>query len=59
MKSEKNPRGAGRKKLDDDAKKQKISTSLKPWLIKKLRECPGKQSQIVEYALIKYFNLIE
>jgi hypothetical protein len=47
--------GAGRKRLG----RKPISFRIKPELIKKLRDSKLTQTQIIEDALIKYFDEVE
>jgi hypothetical protein len=56
-KSPENPRGAGRKTIDDPAlKRRMLAIKLPGWLIDKLKAEPGSQSRLIERALIKFFN---
>jgi hypothetical protein len=55
-KTPENPRGAGRRKLDEALKKQPLYIKLPGWIIEKLKTEPGSQSRHIENALIKFFK---
>lgn len=46
----------GRKKMDDKEKAVKQCITIKPWLTAMINETGEKRSQLIEKALIYYFN---
>jgi len=57
MKTERNPRGAGRKPCDPALKKKSLGTRLSPWLIKWMNEQGKSKSILIEEALIGWNEL--
>lgn len=51
MISDKNPRGAGRKKMDDADKKHRVQITLSPDVYRALNEIDMPTSKIIDKAL--------
>lgn len=58
MRSKQNPKGAGRKELPASLKKIKLHNFRLPrWIVDWLLSNKGKGSQLLEEAVVNYFNL--